>query len=186
MKRIGKFVFPGEKLGVIEEFFPGSGTYVDAGEIYSLTTGYSSLNRTNRMVSVYSIVRKHLIPQKRDIVIGSVSSIQEKNLSVKIFQINNRFINNSFTGVMHIADVSRRYVKTMFDIYKADDIIRAKVISTLNREYHLTTNGKDLGVLRALCSHCGSKLVLKNTKLKCQTCNNIERRKLTSDYNLLF
>ncbi|MCJ7714526.1 hypothetical protein MUO66_08745, partial [Candidatus Bathyarchaeota archaeon] len=35
----GKLVLPGERLGVIEEFIPDSGTYVKDGIIYSQVIG---------------------------------------------------------------------------------------------------------------------------------------------------
>jgi len=177
----GKFVTPGDKLGVIEEFLPGVGTYVDDGNVYSLITGHLSMDLTKREVSVQTTVITPSIPKEGDVVIGQVVNIQDRNSVMKIFQINNQ-VTSVFTGIMHVSDVSRNYVKTMFDAFKVGDIIRAKVISTVNREVHLSTQSNDLGVIQAFCSYCGHLLVLQNNQIRCSKCKKIERRKTASDY----
>ena len=184
-RKSGKFVTPGDKLGVIEEFLPGLGTYVDDGDIYSLTTGHLLMNALKREISVYSTVRIPLIPKKGDIILGQITNVQDRNLVLKIFQINEKTI-PTFTGIMHIADVSKSYIETMFDAFKGGDIIRAKVISTANREIHLSTQGDNLGVVHAFCSHCGHSLILQNNQLKCFHCKRIERRKIVLDYEKSF
>jgi len=181
-RRSGKFVFPGERLGVIEEFLPRRGTYVEDGNIYSSTTGYLLLDIQSKEILVHSKARKPIIPRKGDTVVGRVSSVQDKTLSAKIFQIDDKMLSGSFTGIMHVSDASRDYTKTLFDIFKVGDILRAKVISTTNREFHLTTQGNDLGVLQASCSHCGQQLLLKNRRLRCISCDRSEIRKVASDY----
>ena len=101
-----KFIFPGERLGVIEEFLPGQGTYVENGTIYSATTGYLHLDKINKEAQVHSQVRTPLIPKNGDIVIGHVSSVQDKTMSIDIFQINDKTSNTSFRGVMHVSNTS--------------------------------------------------------------------------------
>lgn len=177
-----QFIFPGERLGVIEEFLPGQGTYVENGTIYSTTPGYIHRDTINKETHVQSRVKPPRVPQKGDVVIGQISNVQDKTLSIDIFQINDTAINTSFAGVMHVSNASQAYVKTMFDVFKAGDIVRAKVMSTLNREFHLSTEGSSLGVIQAACSQCGDHLILRNRRLGCPTCRGTERRKLASDY----
>jgi len=177
-----KFIFPGERLGVIEEFLPGQGTYVEEGNIYSATTGYLQLDKINKEAQVHSQVRTPLIPKKGNIVIGHVSSVSDKTMSIDIFQIDDKIINTSFTGVMHISNTSQSYVKTMFDVFKVGDVVRSKVMSTMNREFHLTTQGNELGVIQAACSRCGDQLIIRNRRLRCPSCQVSEIRKLASDY----
>lgn len=184
-RKSGKFVTPGDKLGVIEEFLPGLGTYVDDGNIYSLTTGQLLMDMLKREVAVHSTVRVPSIPKKGNIIVGQITNIQDRNLVLKIFQINEKTI-PVFTGIMHISDVSKGYIKTMFDAFKGGDIIRAKVISTANREFHLSTQEDNLGVIHAFCSHCGHSLILQNSQLLCSHCKRIERRKIASDYEKSF
>ena len=49
-RKSGQFVVPGERLGVIEEFTPSSGTYVQEGVIYSKVTGHALLDLPNKRV----------------------------------------------------------------------------------------------------------------------------------------
>lgn len=177
-----KFIFPGERLGVIEEFLPGQGTYVENGNIYSATTGYLQLDKINKEAQVHSRVRTPLIPKNGDIVIGHVSSVQDKTMSIDIFQIDDKIINTSFRGVMHVSNTSQSYVKTLFDVFKVGDVVRSKVMSTMNRVFHLTTQGNDLGVIQAACSRCGDQLVIRNRRLRCPSCHISASRKLASDY----
>ncbi|MDQ1279975.1 MAG: exosome complex component [Thermoproteota archaeon] len=182
-RRSGKFVTPGEKLGVIEEFVPGSGTYVEDGSIYSLVTGHLILDTAKREISIHSNVRPASLPKSGDTVVGQAINVQDRNLVLKISQINNR-VSSSLNGVMHVSDVSRNYIKTMFDAFKSGDLIRAKVISTANREFHLTTIDDNLGVVEAFCSQCGHSLIFQKNQLRCPRCKRIERRKIASDYEM--
>jgi exosome complex component CSL4 len=177
-----KFIFPGERLGVIEEFLPGQGTYVENGTIYSATTGYLHLDKINKEAQVHSQGRTPIVPKKGDIVIGHVSSVQDKTMSIDIFQIDEKNINTSFKGVMHVSDTSQAYVKTLFDVFKVGDVVRSRVMSTMNKEFHLSTQENGLGVLQAACSRCGSQLIIQNRRLRCPSCHVSERRKLASDY----
>ena len=52
-RKNGTFVVPGDYLGVIEEFLPGRGTYIDDGNIHSSTTGHLLLDSNTRQISVY-------------------------------------------------------------------------------------------------------------------------------------
>jgi exosome complex component CSL4 len=180
-----KFVFPGERLGVIEEFLPGRGTYVEEGNIYSSTLGYLRLDKVRKEAQIQSKARTPLTPRPGDVVIGRVTSVQDKTMSIKMFQINDKVMQNEFVGVMHISNVSRSYVKSLSNVFKFGDLIRARVISTLNNEYHLTTQENNLGVLLSACSQCGSQLVLKNRRLRCPSCQKGEQSVIAADYGEL-
>jgi exosome complex component CSL4 len=70
----------------------------------------------------------------------------------------------------------------MYEVCKAGDVVRAKVISDKNRVFHLTINDKDLGVMQAFCSRCGHSLAQKRFIMRCSECGNSERRKSAADY----
>lgn len=176
------FVSPGEKLGVIEEFIPGKGTYVEDGNIFSLATGQLVVDRGKRELFISQKTHQPLIPKADDIVIGDVIGVQDKTLTVNILQIGNTQLPDSFTGIMHISDVGTTFVRTMSDAFKVGDMIRAKVISTKNKEFHLSTQSDKLGVVKATCIHCGGSLVNQKNTLKCIQCNRVDRRKLASDF----
>jgi exosome complex component CSL4 len=181
-RKSGQIVVPGDRLGVIEEFTPGPGTYEHEGTIYSAATGNALMDLLNKQVSVYPKAHVNNVPQVGSIVTGQVSEMQNKQATIRIFQVGDRLLSGFFSGLLHIGDVSPRYVESMYDICKAGDIMRAKVVSEKNRVFHLTTNDKDLGVIHAFCSRCGNPLVQKRFIMRCSVCGNSERRKTAADY----
>ena len=180
--RSGKLVTPGDKLGVIEEFIPGSGTYVEEGTIYSTVVGYALLDVPNKRISVYPVSRRIIVPKVGNIVVGQVTDVQTKIALIRIFRVEGRKLSGFFTGTLHISDVSTRYVENMFDVCRVGDIARARVISEKNAIFHLTMAERNLGVLFAFCSECGYALRLRRMKLMCSRCNKIEKRKIAVDY----
>lgn len=178
----GDLVLPGERLGVIEEFIPDSGTYVQDGIIYSKVIGRALLDLLNKRVSVYPLVHGAPIPKVGSTVLGQVSNVQTDNAAVRIFQVGNKLLSGVFTGILHISDVQLRYVDSMFDVCKSGDVIRARVISEKNRVYHLSTKDKDLGVVYAFCSQCGNILEPKRQAMRCTKCGKMEKRKTALDY----
>ncbi len=181
-KSSGRLVVPGERLGVIEEFIPDSGTFVKDGVIYSKIVGRELLDLLNKRVSVYPLVNGGIIPKVSTIVVGQVGNAQSDNVLIKIFRVGNKEISGEFGGILHVSDVSDRYVDSISDVCKPGDILRAKVISEKNRVYHLSTNDKNLGVIYAFCSRDSSLLEQQRFDLRCPKCGNIERRKLAPDY----
>jgi exosome complex component CSL4 len=183
-RRSGHLVFPGERLGVIEEFTPNSGTYVKDGIIYSRFIGRALVDLLNKRVSVYPLVYGAKAPKVGSIVIGQVSNVQSESASLRIFQIGKKQLSGFFSGVLHISDVQLRYIESMFNVCKPGDIMRAKVISEKNRIYHLSTKDKNLGVLFAFCSQCGYLLQPRRQSMACARCGKIEKRKIASDYGM--
>ncbi|MFQ5758202.1 MAG: exosome complex RNA-binding protein Csl4 [Candidatus Bathyarchaeia archaeon] len=178
----GQFVVPGKRLGVIEEFMAGPGTYVEHGTIYSETTGRALLDMLNKKVSVYPLVHAVSTPRTGSTVIGQVSNVRSKNAMLRISGIGKRLLSGFFTGILHISDVSPSYIETMYGVCKPGDLMRAKVVSDLNRTYHLSTEDKNLGVIYAFCSRCGHLLQLRRERMRCPECGNVETRKVAQDY----
>jgi len=183
-QKSGHIVLPGERLGVIEEFIPDSGTYVKDSIIYSKIVGHALMDLLNKRVSVYPLVNDTVSPKVGTIVIGQVGNAQSDNALIKIFKFSNKRISGIFGGILHISDVSDRYITSMNDVCKSGDIIRAKVISEKNQIFHLATQDKALGVLYAFCSRCSTLTNLDHYDLRCPKCGNIEKRKTAINYGL--
>ncbi len=181
-QKSGHLVLPGERLGVIEEFIPDSGTFVKEGVIYSKIVGRSLVDLQNRRVSVYPLVEGGVVPKVGSVVIGQIGNAQSDNVLVKIFRVGRKKISGTFGGILHVSDVSDRYIDLISDVCKPGDIIRANVISEKNQVFHLTTNDKNLGVIHAFCSKDSALLEQQHYDLKCPKCGNIETRKLAPDY----
>lgn len=175
-------VLPGDKLGVIEEFLPGVGTYEQDGTIYANFTGLAKIDTKNKRVSVVPSTRTPDLPKEGATVLASATHTQEKMATVSIWKIDGKMLQNPFTAILHISSSSPRYERNMSDVCKAGDIIRARVIDMTNRIPQLTTAGRGLGVVKAFCSKCGAVLNFTNRRLQCSSCGNIERRRLAEDY----
>ena len=178
----GTLVLPGERLGVIEEYIPDSGTYVKDGVIYSKIVGRALMDLLSKRVSVYPLINESPVPKVSSVVVGQVGNAQSDNVLVRIFKIGSKRVSGVFSGILHISDVQERYVKSMNDVCKPGDIIRAKVISNKNQIFHLSTNDKSLGVVYAFCSRCSNLLEQKRHEMQCPKCGNVEKRKLAMDY----
>ena len=181
-ERSGHVVIPGERLGVIEEFIPDSGTYSKDGVIYSKIVGRALVDLLNKRVSVYPLVNEATVPKMGIEVVGQVGNAQSDNVLVRIFRVGSKDVSGVFTGILHISDVSDRYINSMNEVCKPGDIIRAKVISEKNQIYHLTTSDKNLGVLYGFCGRCGNLLESQRHEMHCPKCGNIEERKTAFDY----
>lgn len=175
-----KFVVPGSKIGVIEEFIAGQGTYEIDGVIYSQRIGDARTDSKYRTVSIRPKISP-IYPLEGREIIGVAEVVQEKLAVIKIIKIGNSVLSKPFTGFLHISASSPRYAKNMREICKPMDRIRAKIISTSGGIIRLMTSDHNLGVLKTFCSNCGYQLSLKRTVLKCERCKNIEKRKLAQD-----
>ena len=181
-RQSGQFVVPGDRLGVIEEFTPGQGTYVEQGRIYAKVTGRTLLDLQNKTVSIYPLVHGARVPKVGSIITGQVSKLQNKTAIIRIFKIGKEYLSGVFSGLLYISDVSTSYVDSIHDACKPGDNIRAKIISKKNRIYHLSTADKNLGVLYAFCSQCGYMLQQKRYRMHCPNCGKIEKRRIAVDY----
>ncbi|NIR87935.1 hypothetical protein GWO13_10450 [Candidatus Bathyarchaeota archaeon] len=181
-RKSGQIVAPGDRLGVIEEFTPGPGTYTEEGTVYSEITGRTLMDLLNKKVSVFPLARVVGVPRVGSLVFGQVSNVQSRSAALRIMKVGKRPLSGFFTGILHISDVSPGFVRSMFDVCKDGDLMRAKVVSDKNRVFHLSTADKNLGVVYAFCSRCGAMLHLKGRRIRCASCGKIERRKVASDY----
>ena len=181
-RQSGQFVAPGDHLGVIEEFSPGQGTYVEQGKIHAKVSGRTLLDLQNKTVSIFPLVRGARVPRVGSIVTGQVSKLQNKAAVVRISKIGEEHLSGVFSGLLYISDISTSYVDSIHDACKPGDILRAKVISEKNRVCHLSTTDKNLGVLYAFCSQCGHMLQQKRYRMHCPSCGKIEKRRIAVDY----
>lgn len=178
----GKLVFPGEKLCVAEEFIASDGTFESRGIIYSKIIGRVLYDFITRRVSVIPLKRINYTPKPGMVVYAIITATKEDVAFTKIFGLNkNNSFSGTFTGVLHVSQVSNEYVKVITDAVKIGDIIKAKVL-THWIPYQLTTKGAKLGVVYAQCSNCGTPLLKRNDKLKCPKCGNVEPRKISTEY----
>jgi exosome complex component CSL4 len=179
-------VLTGQYLGVVEEFLPDKqSTYVKDGQIFASRSGIISINKQKKEIKIQSHQEKDRKTVKPgDIIIGTVLFLRQYSIGLNFHTINQKLhFNSSYFGNIHVSQISNKYVEKIQEAFQITDIVRAKVIEQEINEYRLTTVGKNLGVIHADCSICGTGLEkIGFNKLRCSRCGNIETRKLASDY----
>ena len=83
--RLKRIVLPGEKIGVIEEFLLGEGTYEEEGVIRSQVLGEARLDLERKLAVVRPRTRTPIFPREGSKVVGEVG---EKNLVIVINKNN--------------------------------------------------------------------------------------------------
>ncbi|MEM2251076.1 MAG: exosome complex RNA-binding protein Csl4 [Candidatus Hadarchaeales archaeon] len=183
--KTGDFVLPGDFLATPEEFLPGEGTYEEKGKVYSSSIGIVLLDIRTRKVSVFARTKTLPILKPGDLVIGRVEEVRDQFATVLLMNMigkEDRELPPPRIGILHISKVQRGFVRDLGAMFKAGDIIKAKVIEVRPECVHLTTIDRALGVIYALCSKCRQPLEKEDNKLKCRTCGSTETRKLSTDY----
>lgn len=179
-----KIVVPGDKIGVIEEYIPQDGAYEYNNEILSSLVGFLEEDVEKHTVSVKT-ERRILLPKPGDVVYGVVVSASEKNALVMIISVDNRLLNDYFSGLIQTRLFSMNNVKSIRGAIKPGDLVKCEVLSYNNDVYHLRMHKPEFGVVYALCTKCGGVLVRSGRELKCQTCGNVEDRKIANDYGII-
>ena len=175
-------VFPGDKLAVIEEFNDGEGTYQHEGEIRSNEIGKTKISVRRRAISVKKKTPKPLYPEEGMEVIAEVGSVARKDARIDIFVIQGKENFPTISGVVHISDISKDYIKNIDMAVRSGDIIKGKIVNTKNRLNQTSMAGSEYGVVYAYCTRCGGLLEQRGGKLTCPDCGRVERRKLAKSY----
>jgi len=183
-KSRGKVVVPGDKIGVVEEYIPHNGTYEYNNEIVSSLFGFLEEDIERHTVSVKT-TKRILLPKPRDIVYAVVVSVSEKNASAMIISVNNRLLNDYFSGLIHIRTSNIDNTRSIRSLLKPGDVVKCEVLGYNNDVYHLKIHGPEFGVVYALCTKCRGVLVRSGKELKCLICGNIENRKTANDYGII-
>ncbi|MEM4187634.1 MAG: exosome complex RNA-binding protein Csl4 [Candidatus Hadarchaeum sp.] len=181
----GDFVVPGDFLATAEEFVPGNGAYEENGKIYAANTGVVLVDARTKHISVFS--RSAGVPtlKRGDIIIGRVDEVRDQNATVVIGRLRgreDRALPPPNVGSIHISQTDAGYVKDLGREFRVGDIVRAKVINANREPVQLSTVGEDLGVIVAFCARCRSPLARQGKKLVCDSCGNVEFRKIANDY----
>ncbi|MEM2047245.1 MAG: exosome complex RNA-binding protein Csl4 [Candidatus Jordarchaeales archaeon] len=133
------FTIPGEKLGVVEEYVPGQGTYESDGAIFSQVVGYATLDSYNKNISIRQLSKRPTVPREGSTVIGVVTQYQERMASVDLFMIDGKVLHPPYGAILHISNSSRRFERVMNDVCRTGDIVKAKVISVKDEPSYYVT-----------------------------------------------
>jgi exosome complex component CSL4 len=173
-------VLPGDALAVSEEFLPGKNAYDASGTIRALLMGTPVKDLKQREISVKpTVVAK--MPSVGDVVTGQIETAQSSVSNLKIYYVNGARSSAGFVGLIFLREErgGRGMRRTQV---KLGDIVRARVISTMNAMIHLSINEPHLGVIASLCSNCGRPLSEEGGRARCYECGNQEDRKFADDF----
>jgi len=168
-----KLVTPGERVGVIEEYEPGEGTYVVDGVIYSSRLGFVEVDKERRIV----VKGKRLVgvPEVGDEVIVKTTLVQRNIVNGVIIFINGVEVDSCFVALLLLRGAQKKIF--------VGDLIRARVISRANGVVHVSVRGPEMGVVQTVCNHCGGKVVrYRANAVKCVECGAVEERLLSKEF----
>ncbi|HUV53991.1 MAG TPA: exosome complex RNA-binding protein Csl4 [Candidatus Krumholzibacteriaceae bacterium] len=178
----GKEVFPGERLAVIEEYNEGEGTYQSDGEVRSAEIGVTRHDGATRSVAVEKKTPKIIVPEEGMVAVAEVGSVARRDARVDIFMLDGRHIHPTYSGVIHISDISRDYTKNIDMALRNGDTVKGRIVNVKNRLNQMSLADPEYGVIYAYCSRCGGLLDLDRGKLTCPDCGRVERRKTARSY----
>jgi len=182
---INLFIYPGKFVGTAEEFSPCPGLYEENGKLYSMITGELEIDAKTHTARITFKTRVPKLQGAKVITLGQVASVLEQFAIVDLIPAKSKifeFIPTSVSAVLHISNVKKEYVNKLSEEIRTGDIVRVAIIEASPHLIRLTTNGKNLGVVKAYCSKCRHELKKTNNKLSCPRCGSIETRKIAVDY----
>ncbi len=177
-----KEVFPGERLAVIEEYNEGEGTYQSDGEVRSTEIGVTRHDGATRSVAVEKRTPEIIVPEEGMLAVAEVGSVARRDARVDIFMLDGRHVHPTYSGVIHISDVSRDYTKNIDMALRNGDTVKGRIVNVRNRLNQMSLADPDFGVIYAYCSRCGGLLELDRGRLTCPDCGRVERRKTARSY----
>ena len=137
----GAFVMPGDKLGIIEQYLLGKGTYEDNGEIKSSVLGNVQIDSKMRTITVKAKSGQPALLKVGDTVYGQITDIKTQRANVNIDCLTNssRPLALPYMGAIHISQAKSGYLDKLTDAFRIGDIIKAKVVKITGDNVDLST-----------------------------------------------
>ena len=181
-----KFVLPGDEIASALEYLPSFGTYSDEDNVRSSSIGRPELIESERIARVNIATKIPKVQQAGTYTYGVVSSVNDTKALIDLITLDSgkfKLVPPGKTAILRVENVRRGFVKSMKNEFKIGDIVKVKITSVSKTDVNLTTDEKELGVVKAYCGKCRGKMKkIDNYKVKCTNCGWIETRKLSSEY----
>jgi exosome complex component CSL4 len=137
--------------------------------------GESEIDKKNRLVNVKNN-KPISIPEKDDIVIGTVEAVMGSMIAVMIKYINSRPVKSQVECICATRNLRKKNVALV------KDLVKLKIIGQLNGAIHATIQEPELGVLFTKCRKCGMDVKPLRDIVKCVECGWTDDRKLSNDF----
>ena len=172
---MSNFVLPGDKIAITEEYEAGNNACDDGHIVRSTVIGENEIDKKGRLVHVKN--HKPIpIPKEGDIVIGTVEAVMGSMMAVLIKYINSKPVISSVECICATRNIRKR------NIALVKDLVKLKIVGTLNGAIHATIQEPSLGVLFTKCRKCGMDVKPLRDIIKCVECGWTDDRKLSSDF----
>ena len=168
-------VLPGDKIAIIEEFEAGNNACDDGHVVRATVIGESQIDKKERVVNVKNH-KTTSVPEKDDIVIGTVEAVLGSMIVVLIKYINSKPVKSQVECICATRSIRKR------NIALVKDLVKLKIIGQLNGAIHGTIQDPELGVLFTKCRKCGMDVKPLRDIVKCVECGWTDDRKLSSDF----
>jgi exosome complex component CSL4 len=178
-------LFPGDVIANEEEYLPGKGTFADDGHVSAANYGVLDKDEKRREAVVEPLTPEPKPMERGLVVAGVMQQVRDNVAFVQLMPYANgkvRWVAPQDNAVLRVANVRRGYVNSLKDEFLVGDIIRAKIIHVDDDSVVLTTDAKNLGVIKAFCDRCRTKMQLIKGNLECPSCGWKGHRKIADDY----
>ena len=168
-------VLPGDEIAVIEEYEAGSNACADEHVVRATVIGETETDQKKRLVNVKNY-KTTSIPEKGDIVIGTVEAVMGSMIAVLINYINSKPVKSQVECICATRSLRKKNVALV------KDLVKVKIIGHLNGAIHASIQEPELGVLFTKCRKCGMGVKPLRDIIKCVECGWTDDRKLSSDF----
>ena len=168
-------VLPGDEIAVIEEYEAGSNACADEHVVRATVIGETETDQKKRLVNVKNY-KTTSIPEKGDIIIGTVEAVMGSMIAVLINYINSKPVKSQVECICATRSLRKKNVALV------KDLVKLKIIGYLNGAIHASIQEPELGVLFTKCRKCGMNVKPLRDIIKCVECGWTDDRKLSNDF----
>jgi len=128
---------PGDKIAVIEEYEAGNNTCDDGHIVRATVIGESEIDQKERIVNVKN-QKNTSIPEKGDIIIGTVEAVMGSMIAVLINYINSKPVKAQVECICATRSIRKKIGALVIDF------VKLKCIGHLNGSIHATMQDPEL------------------------------------------
>ena len=168
-------VLPGDRIAITEECGAGNIACDDGHIVRATVVGESEVDKKEHLVNVKNY-KSTSIPEKGDVIIGTVEAVMGSMIAVLINYINSKPVKSQVECICATRSLRKKNVALV------KDLVKLKIIGHLNGAIHATIQDPGLGVLFTKCRKCGMDVKPMRDIIKCVECGWTDDRKLSSDF----
>ena len=168
-------VLPGDRIAITEECEAGNNACDDGHIVRATVVGESEVDKKEHLVNIKNN-KSTSIPEKGDVIIGTVEAVMGSMIDVLINYINSKPVKSQVECICATRSIRKKNVALV------KDLVKLKIIGHLNGAIHATMQDPELGVLFTKCRKCGMDVKPLRDIVKCIECGWTDDRKLSNDF----